>query len=101
LEPTWNQNGKRDVDPNKRGARRSTLITGLRQREAIGLTWARLDRSRGVVQLEMTKSGRRREVPLNSKAGSGKLRHPGSTILSQAGSPMLSHPAGGDRTSWC
>jgi integrase len=71
MEPEWQRE-----DPNKRGARRSTLFTGLRQREAIGLTWERLDRSRGVVQLEMTKSGRRREVPLNSKAGVGQAAPP-------------------------
>jgi integrase len=44
------------------------LFTGLRQGEALGLTWDRVDRSRGVVRLEMTKSGRRREVPLGSNA---------------------------------
>jgi len=44
------------------------LYTGLRQGEALGLTWDRVDRSRGVVLLEITKSGRRREVPLNVQA---------------------------------
>jgi integrase len=44
------------------------LFTGLRQGEALGLTWDRVDRSRGVVRLELTKSGRRREVPLASNA---------------------------------
>jgi integrase len=46
------------------------LFTGLRQGEALGLTWDRVDRSRGVVRLELTKSGRRREVPpgLNADA---------------------------------
>lgn len=39
------------------------LYTGLRQAEALGLTWARVDRARGVLLLERTKSGRRREVP--------------------------------------
>ncbi len=32
------------------------------------LTWERVDLSRGVIRLEMTKSGRRREVPLNSES---------------------------------
>ena len=41
------------------------LNTGLRRGELLGLTWDRIDASRGVVRLEMTKSGRRREVPLN------------------------------------
>ena len=44
------------------------VYTGLRQGEALGLTWDRVDRSRGVIQLELTKSGRRREVPLNLQA---------------------------------
>jgi len=40
------------------------LLTGLRQSEALGLAWERCDRSRGVIRIEETKSGRRREVPL-------------------------------------
>jgi integrase len=31
----------------------------------VELTWERVDLSRGVIRLEMTKSGRRREVPMN------------------------------------
>src|SRR5262249_25704096 len=38
------------------------LLTGLRQSEALGLTWERCDRARGVIRIEETKSGRRREV---------------------------------------
>jgi len=41
------------------------LNTGLRLGELLGLVWARVDLSRGVIQLEVTKSGRRREIPLN------------------------------------
>jgi len=41
------------------------LNTGLRRAELLGLTWDRIDASRGVIRLEMTKSGWRREVPLN------------------------------------
>ena len=36
----------------------------------IGLTWERVDRARGVVLLDFTKNGRRREVPLNGRADS-------------------------------
>ncbi len=42
-----------------------TLFTGLRQAEALGLTGDRVDRARGVIRLEITKSGHRREVPLS------------------------------------
>src|SRR5262245_44663990 len=40
------------------------LETGLRKGELLGLTWDRVDFSRGVLRLEKTKSGRRREVPM-------------------------------------
>jgi len=44
------------------------LFTGMRRSEVLGLSWERVDRARGVVLLDVTKSGRRREVPLNSRA---------------------------------
>jgi integrase len=44
------------------------LYTGMREGELLGLTWGRVDGPRGVVLLEITKSGRRREVPLNGPA---------------------------------
>ena len=44
------------------------LFTGLRRGEALGLTWDRVDRARGVIRLEVTKSGHRREVPLSANA---------------------------------
>jgi integrase len=40
------------------------LETGLRKGELLGLTWDRVDFSRGVLRLELTKSGKRREVPM-------------------------------------
>ena len=40
------------------------LETGLRLSELLGLTWDRVDLSRGVIRLEVTKSGKRREIPM-------------------------------------
>jgi integrase len=44
------------------------MFTGVRRGEALGLTWDRVDRARGVIRLEVTKSGHRREIPLSSNA---------------------------------
>jgi integrase len=41
------------------------LHTGMRQGEILGLTWDRVDFARGVLLLEITKSGKRREVPMS------------------------------------
>ncbi len=41
------------------------LHTGMRKGEIVGLTWERVDFSRGVLLLEQTKNGRRREIPMN------------------------------------
>jgi integrase len=41
------------------------LNTGMRKGEIFGLEWDRINFSRGVVQLEETKNGTRREIPMN------------------------------------
>jgi integrase len=41
------------------------INTGLRRSELLGLTWDRIDLTRGILRLEVTKSGKRREVPVN------------------------------------
>jgi integrase len=44
------------------------LHTGMRKGEILGLTWERVDFARGVLRIEQTKSGRRREIPMNQAA---------------------------------
>jgi len=44
------------------------LHTGMRRGELCGLVWKRVDFSRGVIQLEQTKNGKRREVPMSQAA---------------------------------
>ena len=56
------------------------LFTGMRRGEVLALTWERVDRARGVVLLDVTKSGKRREVPLNSRA---------DAVLARRGSKSL------------
>src|SRR5262249_12369573 len=41
------------------------LHTGMRKGEVMGMTWDRVDLTRGVFKLEKTKTGRRREAPMN------------------------------------
>jgi integrase len=55
----------RSRNPELHAAIIIAINTGLRHAELLGLTWDRVDRSRGVIRLEITKSGQRREVPLN------------------------------------
>jgi integrase len=54
------------------------LETGMRQGEILGLTWDRIDFSRGVIQLEITKSDRRREIPMRQIVNDVLAALPGS-----------------------
>ena len=47
--------------------------------EVLDLTWERVDRARGVILLDVTKSGKRREILLNSRADAILARR-GSTV---------------------
>src|SRR5512132_1411583 len=51
--------------PELHAAVQLALNTGMRKGEVLGLSWDRVDFARGVILLEKTKSGRRREVPMN------------------------------------
>jgi len=53
------------------------LETGMRYGEILGMTWERVDMSRGVIRLELTKSGRRREVPMRQAVYDALARLPG------------------------
>ena len=53
------------------------LETGMRRSEVEGLTWDRVDLSRGVLRLELTKSGRRREVPMRQRVYDVLVGRPG------------------------
>jgi integrase len=43
------------------------LESGMRRSELLRLTWEQIDLSRGLIRLEKTKSGRRREVPMRQE----------------------------------
>src|SRR5665647_1140084 len=42
------------------------LNTGCRRGEILGLTWDRVDLQHGLVLLDKTKNGKRREIPINA-----------------------------------
>jgi len=67
-----------------------SLFTGLRQSEALGLTWDRVDRARGVILIEETKNDDPREVPLNAHADAALVRCHDRVLL----------PAGVDPTGY-
>jgi len=55
------------------------LNTGMRRGEILGLEWDRVDFARGALLLEQTKSGRRREVPMNQAVYNALTSLPGRT----------------------
>ncbi len=54
--------------------------TGMRKGEILGLAWERVDFARGVLRLEQTKSGRRREIPMNQAVDEALSRLAGPKV---------------------
>lgn len=69
------------------------METGLRQGELLDLTWDRVDMTRGVLRLELTKSGRRRE---GGPHAAGRLQRPGGAPSPPRGARLAGwqHPQG-------
>jgi integrase len=67
------------------------LFTGMRRGEVLRLTWERVDRARGVVLPDVTKNGRRREVPLNGRADAVLARRGSKGLRSGLRDPALDH----------
>jgi integrase len=59
---------QKSKNPELRPAVILALHTGLRRGEVFGLTWDRVELSHNVIRLELTKSGKRRVVPLNDES---------------------------------
>jgi len=60
------------------------LHTGMRKSEILGLKWHDIDIKRNIIHLYKTKSGEKREVPMNTvaqKAIIGVLKHPDSQYI--------------------
>jgi len=58
---------KASSDPDLLATVTMALETGMRQSELFNLTWDRVDMSRGVLKVEITKGGKRREVPMRQQ----------------------------------
>jgi integrase len=54
--------------------------TGMRKGEILRLAWERVDFARGVLRIEQTKSGRRREIPMNQAVDAALARLAGPKV---------------------
>ena len=70
--------GRRERSPYLLPVVTLALNTGMRKGEILGLEWERVDFSRGVILLEQTKSGRRREIPMNRAVDDALAALPGA-----------------------
>jgi integrase len=60
------------------------LNTGCRRGEILGLTWDRVDLTHGFIHLNDTKSGKRREIPINTD-----VREALKGVVKKTGSPYV------------
>lgn len=54
------------AEPHLKPILTTALNTGMRRGEILGLTWEQVDLKHGFLLLDKTKSGKRREIPINS-----------------------------------
>jgi integrase len=65
-----------DTNIDARGILKIALFTGLRRGEIFGLRWQDMDFHNGVIHLPVTKSGDKKEIPLNTQARAVLEAHP-------------------------
>lgn len=65
-----------DTNANARGIMLLALFTGMRKSEIFRLKWADIDFERNFIHLRKTKSGKKKEIPLNSQARAVLEAHP-------------------------
>jgi integrase len=81
------------AEPHLRPVLVFALNTGCRKSEILGLTWDRVDMKHGFIHLDKTKSGERREIPINST-----LQRTLQGLIRRVDSPLVFYnPATGGR----
>jgi integrase len=76
------------------------LNTGMRQGELLALRWEATDFSRGVILLERTKSGKRREVPMTAACDATLNAMPGDKVEGRVFHKATGAAWGSIRTAW-
>jgi integrase len=65
-----------DTNIDARGILKIALFTGLRRGEIFGLRWQDIDFHNGIIHLPVTKSGDKKEIPMNTQARAVLEAHP-------------------------